>query len=197
MSRSVYALLLCCLRRIGRLRGPPRETGCTRSVRAGESRHIQIQRCDRSGSVQARGQGLSQGRAAIRRDRRLQFHGQHRLPRGDRERSAAGEIQDRAERYRPLLLNTTVGIGGLFDPASKAGLDKNDEDFGQTLGKWGMLARPLHHVAIFRTFEPERRRRRGRRSLHGAGTTSSGTRDRYGAPGARRIDTRARLLELR
>jgi phospholipid-binding lipoprotein MlaA len=37
-----------------------------------------------------------------------------------------------------LLLNTTLGIGGLLDPASAAGLDKNDEDFGQTLGKWGV-----------------------------------------------------------
>lgn len=37
-----------------------------------------------------------------------------------------------------LLVNTTVGIGGLFDPASSVGLDQNDRDFGQTLGKWGL-----------------------------------------------------------
>jgi phospholipid-binding lipoprotein MlaA len=36
-----------------------------------------------------------------------------------------------------LLLNTTLGVGGLLDPATAAGLDKNDRDFGQTLGKWG------------------------------------------------------------
>lgn len=36
-----------------------------------------------------------------------------------------------------LLVNTTVGIGGLFDPATSAGLEKHDEDFGQTLGVWG------------------------------------------------------------
>lgn len=41
-----------------------------------------------------------------------------------------------------FLLNTTLGIGGLFDPASAAGLDRNDEDFGQTLGKWGMSSGP-------------------------------------------------------
>lgn len=41
-----------------------------------------------------------------------------------------------------LLLNTTLGIGGLFDPASAAGLDRNDEDFGQTLGKWGVPSGP-------------------------------------------------------
>jgi phospholipid-binding lipoprotein MlaA len=36
-----------------------------------------------------------------------------------------------------FLLNTTVGIGGLFDPATPAGLVKHDEDFGQTLAVWG------------------------------------------------------------
>jgi phospholipid-binding lipoprotein MlaA len=41
-----------------------------------------------------------------------------------------------------LLANTTIGIGGLFDPATKMGLDKNDRDFGQTLGKWGVKSGP-------------------------------------------------------
>jgi phospholipid-binding lipoprotein MlaA len=41
-----------------------------------------------------------------------------------------------------LLLNSTLGLGGLFDPATDAGLDKNDEDFGQTLGKWGVSSGP-------------------------------------------------------
>lgn len=36
-----------------------------------------------------------------------------------------------------LVVNLTVGIGGFFDPASKMGLTQSDEDFGQTLGKWG------------------------------------------------------------
>ena len=48
-----------------------------------------------------------------------------------------------------FLLNTTVGIGGLFDPASKAGLDRNDEDFGQTLGKWGVPSGPYLMVPLF------------------------------------------------
>ncbi len=37
-----------------------------------------------------------------------------------------------------FAMNTTVGILGLFDVASDAGLDKHNEDFGQTLGRWGM-----------------------------------------------------------
>jgi phospholipid-binding lipoprotein MlaA len=41
-----------------------------------------------------------------------------------------------------LALNTIWGLGGLFDPATTAGLDKNYRDFGQTLGKWGLKSGP-------------------------------------------------------
>jgi phospholipid-binding lipoprotein MlaA len=41
-----------------------------------------------------------------------------------------------------LLVNTTIGIGGLFDPAGQLGLPANDEDFGQTLGTWGVAPGP-------------------------------------------------------
>jgi phospholipid-binding lipoprotein MlaA len=37
-----------------------------------------------------------------------------------------------------FLLNSTVGLGGLLDPASSLGLMKHYEDFGQTLGHWGV-----------------------------------------------------------
>jgi phospholipid-binding lipoprotein MlaA len=38
-----------------------------------------------------------------------------------------------------FLINSTLGIGGLFDVASQAGLPKGEgEDFGQTLGAWGV-----------------------------------------------------------
>jgi phospholipid-binding lipoprotein MlaA len=41
-----------------------------------------------------------------------------------------------------FILNSTIGIGGLWDPATRAGLDKNDREFGQTLGKWGVPKGP-------------------------------------------------------
>ncbi|MHA6494500.1 MlaA family lipoprotein [Pseudomonas borbori] len=41
-----------------------------------------------------------------------------------------------------LLLNTTVGIAGLWDPATRMGLPKQNEDFGQTLGFYGTPAGP-------------------------------------------------------
>jgi phospholipid-binding lipoprotein MlaA len=37
-----------------------------------------------------------------------------------------------------FLVNTTLGIAGLFDVATKMGMEKHNEDFGQTLGKWGV-----------------------------------------------------------
>lgn len=42
-----------------------------------------------------------------------------------------------------LVLNSTLGLGGLLDPASSAGLPKNPRDFGQTLGKWGIGPGPF------------------------------------------------------
>lgn len=36
-----------------------------------------------------------------------------------------------------FALNATLGVGGIFDPASDAGLPHRSEDFGQTLGVWG------------------------------------------------------------
>jgi phospholipid-binding lipoprotein MlaA len=47
-----------------------------------------------------------------------------------------------------FLLNSLAGVGGLFDPASAAGLDKNDEDLGLTLGKWGVHQGPYLVIPI-------------------------------------------------
>ncbi|MEP7083937.1 MAG: VacJ family lipoprotein, partial [Betaproteobacteria bacterium] len=37
-----------------------------------------------------------------------------------------------------VLINTTFGLGGIFDIASEGNIEKHDEDFGQTLGYWGV-----------------------------------------------------------
>ena len=38
-----------------------------------------------------------------------------------------------------FLINSTVGVLGIFDPASKIGLNNYEkEDWGQTLGTWGV-----------------------------------------------------------
>jgi phospholipid-binding lipoprotein MlaA len=54
-----------------------------------------------------------------------------------------GKFGAAANDFARLVINTTVGFGGLLDPATQMGLDKNDEDFGQTLGHWGVPAGPF------------------------------------------------------
>ncbi len=41
-----------------------------------------------------------------------------------------------------FLINSTVGIAGLWDPAEKMGVPEHDEDFGQTLAVWGAPSGP-------------------------------------------------------
>lgn len=53
-----------------------------------------------------------------------------------------GKPADAASDVGRVLLNSTVGVLGFFDVASEFGLDKHKEDFGQTLGKWGMASGP-------------------------------------------------------
>ncbi|MBL8445926.1 MAG: VacJ family lipoprotein [Zoogloeaceae bacterium] len=49
-----------------------------------------------------------------------------------------GKVRDALSDAGRFLLNSTVGLAGIFDVATDVGLEKHDEDFGQTLGKWGV-----------------------------------------------------------
>lgn len=48
-----------------------------------------------------------------------------------------GRPRDATQTLGRFLLNSTVGIGGIFDPASDLKMKRRSEDFGQTLGTWG------------------------------------------------------------
>lgn len=48
-----------------------------------------------------------------------------------------------------FVLNSTVGFAGIFDVAGYAGYEKNDEDFGQTLGFWGIKPGPYVVLPFF------------------------------------------------
>ena len=54
-----------------------------------------------------------------------------------------GKGDDAANDIGRVLLNSTLGLFGLFDVATPGGLEKHDEDFGQTLGKWGVGSGPF------------------------------------------------------
>ncbi len=53
------------------------------------------------------------------------------------------KFNDGANDVARLVVNTVLGIGGLFDPASHMNLDLHDTDFGQTLGVWGLHRGPF------------------------------------------------------
>jgi phospholipid-binding lipoprotein MlaA len=59
-----------------------------------------------------------------------------------------GKFKNAASDLGRFLLNSVVGFGGLFDPASSAGLDRNYADFGLTLGHWGVHPGPFFELPI-------------------------------------------------
>jgi phospholipid-binding lipoprotein MlaA len=48
-----------------------------------------------------------------------------------------------------FVTNSTLGIGGLFDPATSFGLKRKNQDFGKTLGYWGVDSGPYLVLPIF------------------------------------------------
>ncbi|NEX61304.1 MlaA family lipoprotein [Noviherbaspirillum galbum] len=53
-----------------------------------------------------------------------------------------GKLEDGMNDVMRVAVNTTLGLGGLLDIGSEAGIPKHREDFGQTLGKWGVASGP-------------------------------------------------------
>jgi len=49
-----------------------------------------------------------------------------------------GKVRQGFQDSLRFVVNSTIGAGGLFDMASPMGLPQHDEDFGQTLGVWGV-----------------------------------------------------------
>jgi phospholipid-binding lipoprotein MlaA len=58
-----------------------------------------------------------------------------------------GKIKAAGSDTVRLAVNTVLGLG-FFDPATAMGLEKNDEDFGQTLGRWGVAPGPYFMLPI-------------------------------------------------
>jgi phospholipid-binding lipoprotein MlaA len=95
-----------------------------------------------------------------------------------------------------IVLNTSFGVGGLFDPASDAGLAKNEQDFGLTLGHWGVHPGPYLVLPVFGPSD----------FRDGFGKLADGFADpanyirndivRYSLYGVYLIDARARLLDV-
>ena len=63
--------------------------------------------------------------------------------------AAQGKFKTAYATFGRLAINSTLGLLGLFDVASEAGIEKAPEDFGQTLGWYGMNDGPFMMLPIF------------------------------------------------
>ncbi|MBI4291388.1 MAG: VacJ family lipoprotein [Betaproteobacteria bacterium] len=60
-----------------------------------------------------------------------------------------GKVEEGLGDVMRVAINTTFGLLGVIDVASDAGLDKHNEDFGQTLGRWGLGSGPYLVLPFF------------------------------------------------
>jgi phospholipid-binding lipoprotein MlaA len=58
-------------------------------------------------------------------------------------------LQDAEENLARFQMNTIFGVFGIFDPASDLDMERHREDFGQTLGRWGVPAGPYLVLPFF------------------------------------------------
>lgn len=65
-----------------------------------------------------------------------------------------GQFKRAHDTFGRFLTNSTLGIGGMIDVASKAGLEKQTGDFGQTLYSWGVPDGPYLVLPIFGPSDP-------------------------------------------
>ena len=94
-----------------------------------------------------------------------------------------------------VSFNTTFGLGGVLDVATPMGIEEHNEDFGQTLGYWGMSSGPY---LVLPLFGPSNVRDTGGLIVDSITSPISNIEDdsaRYAVIGLQAIDTRSGLLE--
>ncbi len=99
-----------------------------------------------------------------------------------------------AQMTMRVATNTLFGIGGVFDVASDLGIERQQEDFGQTLGHWGLPAGPY---LVWPLLGPSSLRDSAGLPLDLSWSPSALTKEdptRFGLTALRLIDTRAGLL---
>jgi phospholipid-binding lipoprotein MlaA len=105
-----------------------------------------------------------------------------------------GKPQSGLEMTMRVATNTVIGIGGLLDVATEAGLERQEEDFGQTLGKWGFGAGPYLVIPLL---GPSSVRDAAGLPLDRSASPSLAFKedmDRFGIVALNLVDTRARYL---
>src|SRR6478736_8156634 len=106
-----------------------------------------------------------------------------------------GKFSQGGHDFTRMVINTIFGLG-FFDPATKAGLERHDEDFGQTLGKWGVPAGPYIMLPIFGPSSVRDAPARLADDYTDARHYISNPYVNWGIWGIDKIETRASLLDL-
>lgn len=65
-----------------------------------------------------------------------------------------GKPQRATDTLVRFVINTTIGVGGLFDPAEGLGWKHHDNDFGTTLALWGASPGPYLYLPLFGPSNP-------------------------------------------
>jgi phospholipid-binding lipoprotein MlaA len=60
-----------------------------------------------------------------------------------------GRLQDAEENFARFHINTMFGVLGIFDVASELNIERHKEDFGQTLGRWGVPHGPYLVIPFY------------------------------------------------
>ena len=98
--------------------------------------------------------------------------------------------------FSRFLINSTLGLGGFIDVGSKFGLERHDEDFGQTLGAWGVSSGPFLMIPLYGPSTPRGLAGRSVSSVLSGTFAIEETDVRIGITALDALETRARYLEV-
>ena len=98
--------------------------------------------------------------------------------------------------FTRFLVNSTVGVAGFIDVGSRIGLERHDEDFGQTLGAWGVSTGPFLMLPIYGPSTPRGLAGKSVSSVLGGTFAIKEDDVRLGITALDALETRARYLEV-
>jgi phospholipid-binding lipoprotein MlaA len=98
--------------------------------------------------------------------------------------------------FSRLIINSSIGLFGLIDVASNLGLERHREDFGQTLGKWGVPQGPYIMLPLFGPSTPRDLAGRPITSLLSGTFSIDDAEVRLSLTALDALETRDRLLEV-
>ena len=98
--------------------------------------------------------------------------------------------------FTRFLINSTIGIGGFIDVGSRIGLQRHDEDFGQTLGAWGVSTGPFLMLPMYGPTTPRGLAGKSVSSVLGGTFAIEEDDVKLGITALDALETRARYLEV-